>query len=115
MEWEVLITFKEEVLGTINPTMFLVEAILVASLVETTVKKIYECQNVAKIINKTEIKRIAKQKSTNQTLRQTPAKFNQTITHSLVASKETIFYLRMTTFMQKSSLAQAAVKILRNL
>ena len=84
----------------------------------TTVKKIYVCQNVGKKVSKTGIKQIAKPKSTNRILRQTPVKFNQTITLSLVASKETTFCPKMITFTPKKFLARKtkqAVKIFQSL
>jgi protein-arginine kinase activator protein McsA len=98
--------------------MFQVEVTPVVSLAETTVKKIYVCQNVAKKVSKTGIKQIAKQKSINQILKQTPVKFNQTITLSHVASKETIFCPKMITFTPKNSLARKtkqAVKTFQSL
>ena len=116
-EWVVLIILIEVGLDTTSLIMFQEEDTPVVSLVATTAKKIYVCQNVGKKVSKTGIKQIAKQKSTNRILRQTPVKFNQTITLSLVASKETTFCLKMITFTPKNSLGRKtkqAVRIFQN-
>ena len=59
------------------------------------VKKIYECQNVEKIIILTETLQIERVKYTNLILKPTPVRFNQTITHLLVVLKETTFSVKM--------------------
>jgi hypothetical protein len=118
MEWVELIIFREEDWVITNLIMFLEEVTLVVFLVVTMVKKIYVCQNVVRIIIKTEIKQTEKQKFTNQILKLILVKFNQIITLLLEVSKEITFYLKMTISTQKSFLARKkkeVVKIPQNL
>jgi hypothetical protein len=118
MEWVELIIFREGDWVITNLIMFLEEVTLVVFLVVTMVKKIYVCQNVVRIIIKTEIKQIEKQKFTNQILKLILVKFNQIITLSLEVSREITFYLKMTISTQKSFLARKkkeVVKIPQNL
>jgi hypothetical protein len=118
MEWVELIIFREEDWVITNLIMFLEEVTLVVFLVVTMVKKIYVCQNVVRIIIKTEIKQTEKQKFTNRILKLILVKFNQIITLSLEVSREITFYLKMTISTQKSFLARKkkeVVKIPQNL
>jgi len=99
MEWVERITFIEVEWDTYRTISQAEDTQVVAFQAATTVKKIYECQNVVRTHIKIEIKQIVKQKFTNRIHKQTQAKFNQIITLSPVVSKETTFYHRVTTFI----------------
>lgn len=113
MEWVELIIFREEDWVITNLIMFLEEVTLVVFLVVTMVKKIYVCQNVVRIIIKTEIKQTEKQKFTNRILKLILVKFNQIITLSLEVSREITFYLKMTISTQKSFLARKKKEVVK--
>lgn len=113
MEWVELIIFREGDWVITNLIMFLEEVTLVVFLVVTMVKKIYVCQNVVRIIIKTEIKQTEKQKFTNRILKLILVKFNQIITLSLEVSREITFYLKMTISTQKSFLARKKKEVVK--